>query len=711
MQSEKVLTELIQEVSAELKAFTRLSDARALEGLLAEISANPTYADLRYQLARRYFTSGRLKDALDQLDQAIVTNSKFLDAHRLKVRILSERGDLRAALEACKRLIALDIHSPDSHLAEAVLHARIGDHASAIGAARNAADLGRDNWQAYQLLAEEYLCLEEYRLARRHLERVLRLKPSDETCYLLALVCLQEGDAISAEANLKESLFLNDHNRNAAVRLAMLKVAEGDYSEAHRILSAIIVHYPSYPDLQYGLARVCVLMGRHEEAYRLMKAALELNPRYAEVQREIASLCDNDVSQEALHHAQTSIENNPSDEQAVVNLGHIYAKHGDPARAVEVLERAAERFQDSWRILEALAMLHLQRKSYSKARFAFQSAARINPELESTERSLRIVFRDESLLEDDRDRLVAQYPDPRDQPILFHQLGRLYLEFHKDKLAGQYLRQSLEAGYATTRNAVLLATLHGNLSDYTTAIDWLETIPTEGLVRNVCQLLAGLFHANAGDHESSTRLYQLVMTDSPLLFHSLDGLGVCFREREEIDDMLDDYLDYARSNERSAPLHRRIGFTYANKGMLVESRRHFDHATILDSVDGQAYHSLGTLCLLRLDFDEARQKFQTACRRQPDWPIAHLSLSLMHLALGDRKEATSALDRYLLLETVPCWRELAIQLKSSLMGRAETIVSKRTPVNEGASASETVVPRAQATNAVVTVDPLARPAT
>lgn len=706
MPTEDVLVELARDVGEELHAVVSQTDARGWDKLLLDVSANPGYADLRYQLASRYYVAGRLKEALDELDAALVVNIQFVDALRLKVRILSERGELRAALEACKRLIAVDIHSADAHLTEAVLHARLGDHAASIGAARNAADLARGHWQAYLLLAEEYLCLDELRLARRNLERAVRLKPADDIAYLLALVCIREGDFASAESNLRQALELNERNRNAAVRLATLKVAEGDYTAAHRLLSEIIVHYPAYPDLQYGLARVCVLMGRQEEAYRRMKVALELNPRYAEVQREIATLCDANEPREALGHAERSIQNNPSDEQAVINLGHIYNKLGDRERAVEVLERAAEQFPDSWRILETLGILQLQGKAYAKARLALKAAARINPEIETTERSLRIVFRDETLLEDERDRLVAQYPEPRDQPILFHHLGRIYLEFHKEKLSGQYFRQSYEAGYAPAHNAILLATLHANQSDYVTAIDWLAKVNLQRLERNICRLLAGLFHANSGDHERSTRFYQEVMTDSPLFFHSLDGLAVCFREREELEDMLDDYLDYARYNVRNAPLYRRIGLAYANKGMLVEARRHFDHATVLDSVDGQAYHALGTLCLLRLDMDEAKQKFETASRRQPDWPIPHLSLALLHLEWGNRAAAAAALDRYLLLETTPCWRDAAESLRAQLSGRPVANSSSRRDSTIDAVNADTVLPSAEVTAVVSATQPV-----
>jgi tetratricopeptide (TPR) repeat protein len=407
-------------------------------------------------------------------------------------------------------------------------------------------------------------------------------------------------------------------------------------------------------------------MGKRDDAYRLMTAAIELNPKYAEARREIVHLCDNDDLQEAADHSLQSVMADPLDEQAVINLGYVYNRKGEQARAIEVLEKAVERFPDSWRILQTLGILQLQRRVFPKAKLAFEGATRINPDLVSVERSLRIVFQDESLLEGERDRILKEHVSADDRYLADLKLGRLYLDFHRESQAAQHFRQAFDADFQRPTASCLLATVHAHRSDFVTAIRWLEAGTTQGLGENVRRLLLGLFHANAGDHEISSRFYQQVMTDSPLLFHALDGLAVCFREREELEDMIDDYIAYARSNEQGGPLLRRLGWAFANKGMLVESRRHFDHATIIDPADSRAFHSLGILTLLRLDLDGALEQFRSATVCDPDWALPHLAMAMCYIERKERDNAIIALQRYIFLEPMPHWRDAADSLNKRL---------------------------------------------
>ncbi len=659
------------EVDAELLSVLEYRDPQSLERLEAKVQSHPGWPDVRLQLARRLVILGRHEEALHHLEEALTVNPQFIEALRLKVRVLTDRGELRVALKACRRLNSFNRDDSESFLTEGILYARLGEHANAIGSARNALEIDRNNVEAHILLGEQYLFLKDARLARRHLDLAMKLRPTDEICYMNALVCLKQKDVEGAEKGLEKALASNPRHLSAMVRWAMLKIAEGDFPEAYKLLSQAVVYYPRYPDLHYGLARVCLLMGKRDDAYRLMTAAIELNPKYAEARREIVHLCDRDDLQEAADHSLQSVMADPLDEQAVINLGYVYSRQGEQARAIEVLEKAVDRFPDSWRILQTLGILQLQRRVFPKAKLAFEGATRINPDLVSVERSLRIVFQDESLLEVERERILKDQKGPADKAAVDLKLGRLYLDFHRESQSTQHFRQAFEAGYERETAAALLATVYAHRGDFVTAIRWLESGTATGLCENIRRLLLGLFHANTSDHEVSTRYYQQVMTDSPLLFHALDGLAVCFREREELEDMLDDYMSYARSHEQGGPLLRRLGWAFANKGMLVESRRHFDHATIIDPSDARAFHSLGVLTLLRVDIRGALDQFRTATSCDPEWALPYLGMALCALELGERDNAMISLQRYHFLEPLAHWRDAADSLNRKLNSTRE----------------------------------------
>lgn len=649
----------------ELRSIVEACDPHQLDQVRAAVEANPQWPDLRLALARRYALRGEIDMALGELDAALQRNADFAEALRLKAEILTDRGSLIEALHVLHHLNRVATDDPRGFLAQAALHARLGEHAAAIGAARNALTLDRTLFDAHVLLGEQYLVMEDDRLAIRHFEIAVKLRADQDVSYLLGLLHLRHDDQANAEAQFRRALEANPRHLNSSIRLAMIKIAETDYAQAYNILNEAIVNYPSYPDLHYGLARVCLLMGRWEEAYQLMTAALKLNPNYAEVRREIVSLCG-DRADEAADHIRKSLQTDPRDEQAAINLGHLYARQGDHERAIEVLEHAAGRTPGSWRLLQTLGVVNLQKKQFPKAKLAFDSAAQLNPELGAVERSLRIVFKDDSLFESERQVIVDKYDDLAEEPIKNHHLGRLHLDFAKEKMAAQFLRQSLQSGYRPAENKVLLATIAADEGNLLAAIRWLEGMEVTGFANNVRCTLLGLFHANSGEHEVSTRYYQRVMTDAPLFFHSLLSLAVSFREIQEVEDMLNDYRDYVRQNERTGPLCRRIGLAYANMGKLPDARRNFDHATILDQKDGRAFHSLGNLALLRLDLEAAVQLFTHAVECEPDWATPQLSLALTQLEMGEHYSAMLSLQRYIFLEQADCWRELAADLNSRL---------------------------------------------
>lgn len=655
-----------ERIVEELDAIIEGGDTNRIDVIGDAVNENPGYPDLRYRLAHLLYLRGEYEAALKELDEAIAINPDFIDALYLKATIWSNQGKMDAALAIYEHLATNKEANAETLYRSAVVLGRLGRHQEAIEHATQAISLNRSHQLAHVLLAERYLFERQFDSAIEHYEAANRIRPHEDYCYILALLHLKNGRMAAGEEFLEAALKLKPNHLNSCVRLAVMKVVDGDYERAYSLLRLAQEFYPKYPDLRYSLAKVCLLLGRRDEAYELMQSALEINPRYAEVRREMGYLYSTkQMNSEAVDELRQSIEINPDDEQTYLNLGFIYSNQGEHERAIDVMEQAIKRFPDSWRLYHSLGIVHLQDKSFPKAKVSFLEAIKINPELESVQRSLRIVFQDESLLDDERERLIRTYHTHAQQPELEHHLGLVYLDFHKEKAAISYFQRSLAAGYRPEVNSILLGTVHANMQEFDTAIRILEEVETDDLAENVRRILLALFHANGGDHEIASRYYQQVMTEAPLLFHSINRLCVCFREREELDDMLDDYLDYARFHERSSDLFCRIGEIYANKGMLVEAKQHFHHATILDPSVSRTYHAMGVLMMLRLDFMLAIDYFLKAVDADPEWPFPHLSLSIIYLSQGRNTLAGVSLRRYVNLEVEPAWRELALGLLAS----------------------------------------------
>ena len=225
------------EVDAELLSVLEYRDPQSLERLEAKVQSQPGWPDVRLHLARRLVILGRYEEALHHLEEALAVNPQFIEALRLKVRVLTDRGELRVALKTCRRLNSFNRDDSEAFLTEGILYARLGEHGNAIGSARNALEIDRNNVEAHILLGEQYLFLKDARLARRHLDLAMKLRPTDEICYMNALVCLKQKDVEGAQKGLKEALASNPRHLSAMVRWAMLKIAEGDFPADYRLLS------------------------------------------------------------------------------------------------------------------------------------------------------------------------------------------------------------------------------------------------------------------------------------------------------------------------------------------------------------------------------------------------------------------------------------------------------------------------------------------
>lgn len=650
-------------VEEELEEIIRSSDTNRIDQLEREVRAKPDYADLRQRLAHLHYMRGQLDAAQREVEVALGINEGFVDALMLKATILTDSGQFNEALRVLDQVVEKRPSDVEAFYRKAVLLGRLGRNEEAIATAQHAIRLNNGHELAHLLLAEKYLFEHEWGPAIQHYAAANKIRPHEQYSYILGLLHLRLDQSDIAAAYLEQALELKPNHLNSCVRLAILKVAQGEYEAAHRLLHQAVGFYPRYPDLHFSLAKVCLLMGRRDEAYERMRAALQINPYYAEARREMGYLYSvRHQNKEAVDELRQSLTINPDDEQAYINLGFVYSNQGEHDEAVDILERAIRRFPDSWRLYHSLGIVHLQQRSFPQAKVSFLEAVKINPELEAIQHSLRVVFQDESLLEEERARLMQQYRQPQQRPELDHYLGKTHLDFHKEKAAVEYFQRSFRAGYKRTLNGVLLSTVYANMQNFDEAIKVLEEVSSEGLAEYVrCTLLA-LFRANAGDHDLAARQYQRLMTEAPLFFHSLRGLPVCFREREELDDILDDYLDYSRFHERRSQLFCRIGELNANKGMLVEARQHFHHATILDPSDARAYHAMGILAMLRMDFNVALEFFLRAVDKQPDWALPHLNLSLIYLTQNRNTLASVSLRRYVNLEPVESWRTLATEM-------------------------------------------------
>lgn len=129
--------------------------------------------DTALALAQRQLAAGALTDAAASCRQLLVSTPGNIDALNLLGAIVSEQGDIAAALDIATRLAAIEPDNPDHPMRAALFQGQLGHRDEARRLYLDALQLREDNVQVHSLLSElelpgEYY-LEVLKRAHRHL--------------------------------------------------------------------------------------------------------------------------------------------------------------------------------------------------------------------------------------------------------------------------------------------------------------------------------------------------------------------------------------------------------------------------------------------------------------------------------------------------------------------------------------------------------------
>ncbi len=90
-----------------------------------------------------------------------------------------------------------------------------------------------------------------------------------------------------------------------------------------------------------------------------------------------------DNLEEAEANYRHAIELEPDNEDLYYGFSKIYSEHGQPARAIEIIEDALSANPDSAALSAYLASMYLENKDYRQAEIFLDKAERLDPELEA----------------------------------------------------------------------------------------------------------------------------------------------------------------------------------------------------------------------------------------------------------------------------------------------------------------------------------------
>jgi tetratricopeptide (TPR) repeat protein len=201
------------------------------------------------------------------------------------------RGELAAAEELYRQVLALDPDDPDANHLLGVIRYQQGEHPAALELIRRADRLRPDHPATLNNLGSVLRELGRHEEAILSLSRALALQPDfAEAQTNLGTVCRKLGRGADAEAAYRRALALNPRDGKALNNLGNLCLEQGEYAAALDWYGRALALAPDAPLTQYNLGSALLKMGRFDEAEAALVQALKAEPAMVEALSALGSL-------------------------------------------------------------------------------------------------------------------------------------------------------------------------------------------------------------------------------------------------------------------------------------------------------------------------------------------------------------------------------------------------------------------------------------
>ncbi len=339
---------------------------KAVDGLLAQLRADPDNTKARLQLAEAYIQEGRVTGNHAYYDKA------SLD---LLAEVLRREPDNFEAL-CCQATVLLSQH----HFAEGLV------------VAEKAQRINPYNSYIYGLLTDAHVELGDYKKAVACADKMVSVRPDLRSYARVSYLREIHGDVPGAIEAMKLAVSAGypglEQSAWTQTQLGRLYEASGDLPNATAIYQRTLEERPKYPFAMAGLGRIAIAQKRYPAAIELLTAARRAQPdfTFAEElsdayrlagQPKEAQRCAEDVVEALAGKTGDESEANHG-HYADRELAYAYLKVGNKEKALEHALIEYERRPENIDVQEVTAWAYAQNGQAKKAQTLIQRALRTN---------------------------------------------------------------------------------------------------------------------------------------------------------------------------------------------------------------------------------------------------------------------------------------------------------------------------------------------
>ncbi|MDQ2711156.1 MAG: tetratricopeptide repeat protein [Acidobacteriota bacterium] len=572
---------------------------KAIDNFRLAMKEDPTTSFLVQDIAELYRVSGRLRDAVEEAQQALKANPDDLDARRVLAHIYTQQvGDsqtnkvdenmARKAIEQYKYVADKDPKDIESLIMLGRLDQVIGDSVSGEAALKKAVALEPDNEDAIINLATLYGDRGDAKTSSALLEKLNEKNPSVKTLVVLANNYESLHEYTLAANTYKKALELDPSRNELKQQLAQDQALSAQYSDALKTYGELMEANPQDSQPYLRSAQIYREQKKLTDARKMIDKAKSLDPDSVEVLFADANLLSDEGK-------------NPEAIAAVKSLLDKTAR-----RTYDQQQRVARS-----EMLEQLGVLYRNNDQYDQAVASFRQISELDPDLTPRVDAQIIdtyrMAKQYGKAQEISDASAKKYPTDR---TLTEVRAQLLSDQGKTDLAVAEMKKLLD-GKNDRQVYLQIADFYQKAKNYgemAKAVDSAEKISQSKEDKTGILFIRGEMLERQKKYEQAERLFRQVIDSDPANASALNYLGYMLADR----------------NTR-----------------LQEAQELVQKAVQLDPGNYAYLDSLGWVYFRLNKLDDAEQQLTKSLQLMSKDPTIHDHLGDVYFKQGKTKEAIS----------------------------------------------------------------------
>jgi tetratricopeptide (TPR) repeat protein len=558
---------------------------KAIENFRLAMKDDPEADFLVEDIAELYLAAGRVKDAVEEAQNALKANPNQLNAHRVLAHIYrsqiggdaqsrANEGMVRRALEQFQIIADKDPKDVESLIMVGGLQRMLDNSVDAEAAFKKALAIEPDNEDALVGLAGVYGERGDTKASTELLERLASKNPSGRAYAMLAqnYESMKEW-ALAAEA-FKKASEAEPNEPEFKAQAASALARAGNYDEAVKMYREIAEAKPLDAAPYVRMAEIRQLQKNPEEARRLIDKAKDIDKYSPEVRRADALLlADEGKLPEAI--------------TAMKSVLDLTSKAGlDPAQ--KAMRAGLE---------EELGGLYRRNEQYDQAVESFNRMMTLDPD-QSSEATVQIIethreSKEYTKAQQEADAALAKYPN---EPRVHSVRAQLFSDENKTDASVAELRKMLDGKNDLDTQLQIAETYQRgrNFAEANKALDAAEKLAPDNKTKANVFFSRGALYERQKKFDLAEKEFRKVLDADPKNSSALNYLGYMLADQNVRLSEAQDYIKRAVDlDPGNYAFLDSLGWVYFRLNKLDDAERQLSRSLELSAKDPTIHDHLG----------------------------------------------------------------------------------------------------------------------